>query len=116
MSVEEFLAWFVGYTEAISRRPSAKQWARVIENASQITGHPPFKAWFEGFSEHLKGVPSLEDWRKVLSRVREEQARAHGTKYREGELFRLFEDKAGTMAVAPRLKDLYQRGKNERES
>jgi hypothetical protein len=115
MSVEEFLAWFVGYTEAISRRPSAKQWARVIENASQISGHPAFKAWFEGFSEHLKGVPSLEDWRKVMARVREEQARAHGTKYRESELFRLFEEKAGAMAVTPHLKELYQRGKNERE-
>jgi hypothetical protein len=112
MSIAEFLAWFVGFSEHIKRRPSAQQWAKVAENVAKIEASPPFKAWFEGFTTKIKGPPGPDDWRAITARVREEQAAAHAKKVKPN-LFRLFEDKAAQFSASPKLYELYQRGKKE---
>lgn len=36
MTVNEFKAWFEGYTEGIREIPNKKQWARIVERVSEI--------------------------------------------------------------------------------
>jgi hypothetical protein len=112
MSIAEFLAWFVGFSEHIKRRPSAQQWVKVSEYVAKIEGGAPFKAWFEGFTAKIKGPPAPEDWRAITARVREEQAAAHAMKVKPN-LFRLFEDKAARFSASPKLHELYLRGRKE---
>jgi hypothetical protein len=112
MSIEEFLAWFVGFSEHIKKRPSPQQWARIADNVRRVEGGPPFKAWFEGFTAKLKGPPTQDDWRKIVARVRQEQASAHAKKVKPN-LFSLFEDKAKAFSDTPKLKELYLRGQKE---
>lgn len=37
MTPNEFKAWFEGYTEAIDRTPTRKQWLRICERVSEIS-------------------------------------------------------------------------------
>jgi len=38
MTLQEFKAWFEGYTECMEDRPTEKQWARIKERVSRIDG------------------------------------------------------------------------------
>ena len=38
MHLQEFKAWFEGYTEAMKGAPSEKQWARIKEQVKKIDG------------------------------------------------------------------------------
>ena len=40
MTLQEFKAWFQGYTENISKQPTQKQWARIQERVEEINGDP----------------------------------------------------------------------------
>ncbi len=40
MTIAEFRAWFEGYTENISDKPSAAQWERIKERVNEITPQP----------------------------------------------------------------------------
>ena len=38
MTMQEFKAWFDGFTEAVGGLPTAKQWSRIKERVSEIDG------------------------------------------------------------------------------
>lgn len=38
MTLQEFKAWFEGYTENITKQPTQKQWARIQERVDEIDG------------------------------------------------------------------------------
>lgn len=40
MTQAEFKAWFEGFTEAIEKAPTQKQWARIKERVAEIDGTP----------------------------------------------------------------------------
>lgn len=40
MTLNEFKAWFDGFTEDMEGPPKAKQWARIQERVKEITGNP----------------------------------------------------------------------------
>lgn len=40
MNLEEFKAWFDGFTESMDRPPNKKQWARIKERVAEITPGP----------------------------------------------------------------------------
>jgi len=40
MNLQEFKAWFDGFTENLEAAPSAKQWKRVKEQVAKIDGAP----------------------------------------------------------------------------
>jgi hypothetical protein len=40
MKLDEFRAWFEGFTEDMDRAPTAKQWKRIKERVAEIDGAP----------------------------------------------------------------------------
>ncbi len=40
MTLNEFKAWFEGFTESIEKQPTAKQWARITEQVGNINDVP----------------------------------------------------------------------------
>jgi len=40
MNLQEFKAWFQGYTENINGQPSKKQWDRICKRVEEITDYP----------------------------------------------------------------------------
>ena len=38
MTPQEFKAWFDGFTEAVDKAPTQKQWARIKERVAEIDG------------------------------------------------------------------------------
>lgn len=40
MNLSEFKAWFEGFTEAMDKPPTAKQWKRIKERVDEITSDP----------------------------------------------------------------------------
>lgn len=38
MTPQEFKAWFDGFTEAVDKQPTQKQWARIKERVAEIDG------------------------------------------------------------------------------
>ncbi|RTL71804.1 MAG: hypothetical protein EKK41_08030 [Hyphomicrobiales bacterium] len=40
MKLDEFKAWFEGFTESMERAPTAKQWKRIKERVAEIDGAP----------------------------------------------------------------------------
>jgi len=76
MTTEEFIAWFDGFTRRIRGRPSAKDWAVIVEHVAKIDGRSPLKAWFEGLRVKVKGLPTEEDWRQIKARIAGETEKA----------------------------------------
>lgn len=40
MKIDEFKAWFEGFTESMDGEPTAKQWKRIKAQVAAIDGHP----------------------------------------------------------------------------
>lgn len=61
MTLQEFKAWFEGYTESMAKAPTEKQWARVKARVKEIDGttitqrvfvdhyYPPYRRYFDGW-------------------------------------------------------------------
>ena len=45
MHLQEFKAWFEGYTEAMKGAPTEKQWARIKEQVKKIDGPWQYYSW-----------------------------------------------------------------------
>ena len=41
MQVSEFKAWFAGFTEAVAKVPTEKQWARIRGEVDELDGTQP---------------------------------------------------------------------------
>ncbi len=46
MDVSEFKAWFDGFTEAMTKPPSVKQWERIKQRVKQVDGTPTTERHF----------------------------------------------------------------------
>jgi len=59
MTLQEFKAWFDGFTENIGERPSAKQWERIQARVKEIDGaavsYPVFVERY--WPRYLPGLP-----------------------------------------------------------
>jgi hypothetical protein len=93
MTTEEFIAWFDGFTRKMTGRPSAKDWAAIIERVAEIDGRSPLKAWFDGLRVKVKGTPTEADWRQIKSRIAAERDNASKTN-RLRDPFSAFEKKS----------------------
>ena len=64
MNLSEFKAWFEGFTEAMTKPPTIKQWARITERVSEITSGPtPWPVFFERYYEPYRPYfPSTPYW------------------------------------------------------
>lgn len=61
MTLQEFKAWFEGYTESMAKAPTEKQWARVKARVKEIDGtvitqrvfvdhyYPPYRRIYDGW-------------------------------------------------------------------
>lgn len=47
MTLQEFKAWFEGYTEAIETAPTKAQFARIKEQVAKIDGSPVTRTVYE---------------------------------------------------------------------
>lgn len=67
MTINEFKAWFEGYTENIHKVPTQKQWARIVERVSDIEVEPskchhyyrelqPWRPWYPTWYSNTGGT------------------------------------------------------------
>ena len=45
MTLEEFKAWFDGFTENVSKQPTQRQWKRIVERVGEIQPDATYQPW-----------------------------------------------------------------------
>lgn len=67
MKLDEFKAWFEGFTEGMDSTPSEKQWKRIKEQVAAIDGVPVTPVYVERYWPRYLNVPPYQPYWGTIS-------------------------------------------------
>lgn len=71
MSLDEFLAWFSGYTARIKGRPDKAAWSTIRAQIEAMDAGVPLRAWLMGFitGNAIKERPDQRQWTEIQKEI-----------------------------------------------